>query len=154
MPANTDHPESPGFTTSNLTLIKTELLPYFVGSANGGEWVHNAGACNLPDPYNGDPFPGMSTRQGLHSPLKAPNTPYHNFPPQAPGKSWLNPSDLPPGKSIEDVLEDSWNNPLPGTMNPNNGNFYAAPGYPLNSNGDTIMQMRSGSNGVHGWPVP
>jgi hypothetical protein len=136
----------------NLTVDSDHT--YFVGEAGGGLWVHNTW-CGSPDPYSGDPFPGMSPRQGLHSPLKAPSTPYHNFPVQDPLRTALDPADLPPGTDVEDALRDAWNNPVAGgSVNPLNGSFQGVPGYPLNAAGDTTMELRIGSNGVHGWPVP
>jgi hypothetical protein len=124
---------------------------YFVGTELGGVWVHNA----CPDPYAGDPFPGMGNRQGIHSPVKAPGTPYHNFPPQDTSLTPLNPAELPPGISLEGVLEDGWNNPMPGgSINPITGGFIGEPGYPVNAAGWTRLDIRVSNKGVHGWPIP
>lgn len=120
---------------------------------NPSTWVDPEGlaAC----PYSGDPFPGMSPRQGLHSPLKAPKSDYHNFPLQDPRKTPLNPSELPPGKTVEDVLRDAWANPEPGgSVNQSNGEFFSDVGYPVNTAGQSRMQLRVGNDGVHGWPAP
>ena len=116
---------------------------YFVGKT--AAWVHNAGLCDLPDPYAGDPFPGVSPRQGLHD----PTSPMYN-----PAKTPLHPGELPHGKAIEDVLRDAWNNPVPGgSVNPHNGSFIGEPGYPVNAQGSTGINMRLGKRGVHGWPT-
>ena len=136
--------------TTVYNLNVADFHTYFVGRTGGGLWVHNANC-----PYNGDPFPGIDPRQGLHSPMKAPKTPYHNFPALDPKRTLLDPAQLPPGKTIEDVLRDAWNNPVPGgSVNPANGEFVGIPGYPLNSAGDTRMIVRVSDKGVHGWPKP
>ena len=133
-----------GYTVYNMTVEDDHT--FFVGMSGGGTWVHNA--C----PYAGDKFPGVSPRQGLHSPLKAPKTPYHNFPAQNPAKTALDPAHFP-GKTVEDVLRDAWNNPTPGgSVDPNTGDFTADVGYPVNASGTTTLQLRVGGDGVHGWP--
>lgn len=97
----------------------------------------------------------MSPRRGLHTQLKQPGTPYHSFPNPNPIKTPLEVSELPPGTTIEQVLEDGWNNPIPGgSVDPISHGFFGDPGYGVYAQGWTRLELRVSSHGVHGWPVP
>ena len=68
-----------------------------------------------------------------------------------PTKTPLIGHELPPGKTVDDALEDAWNNPVAG--DPGKGQTFGNPGYPVNRDGDEWLDLRLGGGKVHGFPV-